>query len=81
MSTDTIADAVLAREDVARFLEGSHGLTSDAARTRVMAYLESETVGNRVLPILDAAIDELFDAATVEAHDVIVMLAPWNVSA
>jgi glycerol-3-phosphate O-acyltransferase len=36
----TIADAVLAREDVARFLEGSHGLTSDAARTRVMAYLD-----------------------------------------
>ena len=37
---DTIAEAVLAREDVARFLEGSHGLTSDTARTRVMAYLE-----------------------------------------
>ena len=40
MRTDTIADAVLAREDVARFLEGSHGLTSAAARTRVMAYLD-----------------------------------------
>jgi glycerol-3-phosphate O-acyltransferase len=40
MRPDTIAEAVLAREDVARFLEGSHGLTSDAARTRVMTYLE-----------------------------------------
>lgn len=40
MATDNIADAVLAREDVARFLEGTHGLTSDAARTRVMAYLD-----------------------------------------
>ncbi len=40
MATDTIAQAVLAREDVARFLEGSHGLTSDDARTRVMGYLD-----------------------------------------
>ncbi|HEX8028771.1 MAG TPA: 1-acyl-sn-glycerol-3-phosphate acyltransferase [Vicinamibacterales bacterium] len=40
MRPDTIADAVLAREDVARFLEGSHGLTSAAARTRVLAYLD-----------------------------------------
>ena len=40
MRPDTIAEAVLQREDVARFLEGSHGLTSDAARTRVMAYLD-----------------------------------------
>jgi glycerol-3-phosphate O-acyltransferase len=31
---------VLARADVARFIQGSHGLTSDAARTRVMTYLE-----------------------------------------
>src|SRR5688572_22173079 len=37
---DTIAEAVLAREDVARFLDGTHGLTSDAARTKVMTYLE-----------------------------------------
>jgi glycerol-3-phosphate O-acyltransferase len=36
----TIADAVLAREDVARFLEGSHGLSSAAARTKVLAYLD-----------------------------------------
>ena len=35
-----IAEAVLAREDVARFLEGSHGLTSAAARSKVMSYLE-----------------------------------------
>jgi glycerol-3-phosphate O-acyltransferase len=40
MRPDTIAEAVLAREDVTRFLEGSHGLTSDTARTRVMTYLE-----------------------------------------
>lgn len=40
MAADTIAQAVLAREDVARFLEGTHGLTSDDARTRVMGYLE-----------------------------------------
>jgi 1-acyl-sn-glycerol-3-phosphate acyltransferase len=40
MRPDTIAEAVLAREDVARFLEGSHGLSSTAARTKVMAYLE-----------------------------------------
>jgi glycerol-3-phosphate O-acyltransferase len=40
MPPDTIAEAVLAREDVARFLEGTHGLTSAAARTRVMAYLD-----------------------------------------
>ncbi len=40
MPPDTIADAVLAREDVARFLEGSHGLSSAAARTKVLAYLD-----------------------------------------
>jgi glycerol-3-phosphate O-acyltransferase len=40
MRSDTIAEAVLAREDVARFLEGSHGLSSDAARTKVLAYLD-----------------------------------------
>jgi glycerol-3-phosphate O-acyltransferase len=40
VATDTIAQAVLAREDVARFLEGSHGLSSDDARTRVLGYLD-----------------------------------------
>ena len=41
MATDpSIADAVLAREDVTRFLEGTHGLTSDDARKLVMGYLE-----------------------------------------
>lgn len=40
MRPDTIAEAVLAREDVARFLEGSHGVKGDAARTRVMQYLD-----------------------------------------
>jgi len=39
VATDTIAQAVLAREDVVRFLEGTHGLTSDDARSRVMGYL------------------------------------------
>ena len=40
MATVTIAQAVLAREDIARFLEGTHGLSSDDARTRVMGYLD-----------------------------------------
>ena len=37
---DDITEAVLARQEVARFLEGSHGLTSDVARTKVLAYLD-----------------------------------------
>ena len=40
MRPDTIAEAVLAREDVAKFIEGSHGVKGDAARTRVMEYLD-----------------------------------------
>lgn len=40
MATDTIAQAVLARAEIARFLEGTHGLTSDDARARVMGYLD-----------------------------------------
>ncbi len=40
MRPDTIAEAVLAREDVTRFLEGSHGLSSKEARTKVLAYLD-----------------------------------------
>jgi glycerol-3-phosphate O-acyltransferase len=41
VATDpSIADAVLAREDVTRFLEGTHGLTSGDARKLVMGYLE-----------------------------------------
>lgn len=40
MRPDTIAEAVLAREDVARFIQGSHGLSGDAARSRVLTYLE-----------------------------------------
>jgi glycerol-3-phosphate O-acyltransferase len=40
VAPDTIAQAVLAREDMARFLEGSPGLSSDDARTRVMGYLD-----------------------------------------
>lgn len=40
VATDTIAQAVLARAEIARFLEGTHGLTSDDARARVMGYLD-----------------------------------------
>ncbi len=40
VASDDIAEAVLARADVARFIEGGHGLSSDAARTRVMGYLD-----------------------------------------
>jgi glycerol-3-phosphate O-acyltransferase len=40
VAADDIAQAVLARADMTRFLEGSHGLASDTARTRVMEYLE-----------------------------------------
>src|SRR5918994_6958126 len=40
MRPDTITEAVLARADVTRFMEGSHGLSSAAARTKVLAYLE-----------------------------------------
>lgn len=40
MRPDTIAEAVLAREDVARFIEGSHGVKGDAARMRVLQYLD-----------------------------------------
>jgi glycerol-3-phosphate O-acyltransferase len=37
---DEITEAVLARQEVARYLEGSHGLTGVAARERVITYLE-----------------------------------------
>jgi glycerol-3-phosphate O-acyltransferase len=37
---DEITEAVLARHEVARYLEGSHGLTGDEARERVIAVLE-----------------------------------------
>jgi glycerol-3-phosphate O-acyltransferase len=37
---DELIAAVLAREEVARYLSGSHGLTGDAARERVITYLE-----------------------------------------
>jgi glycerol-3-phosphate O-acyltransferase len=40
MRADTIAEAVLAREDVAKFIEGSHGVKGDAARMRVLQYLD-----------------------------------------
>jgi glycerol-3-phosphate O-acyltransferase len=40
MRPETIAKAVLAREDVTRFLEGSHGVKGDAARTKVLQYLD-----------------------------------------
>lgn len=37
---DDITTAVLSREEVTRFLEGSHGLHGSAARDRVIGYLE-----------------------------------------
>jgi glycerol-3-phosphate O-acyltransferase len=39
-SMDDITEAVLSRDEVARFLAGSHGLTGDAARARILEYLE-----------------------------------------
>jgi glycerol-3-phosphate O-acyltransferase len=38
--TDELTAAVLAHEEVARYLAGSHGLTGEQARQRVMTYLE-----------------------------------------
>jgi glycerol-3-phosphate O-acyltransferase len=37
---DDITEAVLARHEVARYLAGSHGLSGEAARERVIGYLE-----------------------------------------
>jgi glycerol-3-phosphate O-acyltransferase len=37
---DDITEAVLAHTEVARYLEGSHGLTGSEARERVMGYIE-----------------------------------------
>jgi glycerol-3-phosphate O-acyltransferase len=37
---DEITEAVLSREEIARYLEGSHGERGDAARDRIRAYLE-----------------------------------------
>jgi glycerol-3-phosphate O-acyltransferase len=37
---DELTAAILAHEEVARYLSGSHGLTGNAARERVISYLE-----------------------------------------
>ena len=37
---DDITEAVLNRDEVARFLEGGHGLSGDQARARILEYLE-----------------------------------------
>lgn len=37
---DELTEAVLAREEVARYLSGSHGPSGDAARDRVITYLD-----------------------------------------
>jgi glycerol-3-phosphate O-acyltransferase len=37
---DDITEAVLARQEVARYLEGSHGPSGEAARERVIGYLD-----------------------------------------
>lgn len=39
MTTDEIAQAVFARPEVARYLEGSHGVCGDKARAKVEGYL------------------------------------------
>ncbi len=39
MTTDEIAQAVFARAEVARYLEGSHGVSGDEARAKVEGYL------------------------------------------
>jgi glycerol-3-phosphate O-acyltransferase len=38
--TDELTQAVFARDEVARYLEGSHGLSGDEARARVEGYLD-----------------------------------------
>jgi len=38
--TDEITQAVFARDEVAKYIEGSHGLRGDEARARVEAYLD-----------------------------------------
>lgn len=38
--TDEITQAVFAREEVARYIDGSHGLRGDEARARVESYLD-----------------------------------------
>ncbi|MEZ5293458.1 MAG: 1-acyl-sn-glycerol-3-phosphate acyltransferase [Vicinamibacterales bacterium] len=38
--SDAIAEAVFAREEVAKYLEGSHGVTGSEARARVTSYLD-----------------------------------------
>jgi glycerol-3-phosphate O-acyltransferase len=40
MTTDTIAQAVFARDEVAKYLAGSHGIHGEAARAKVEGYLE-----------------------------------------
>lgn len=37
---DDITQAVLSRDEVARYMAGSHGLTADEARARILLYLE-----------------------------------------
>lgn len=38
--TDEVTAAVLARDEVARYLAGSHGLSADDARARIIGYLD-----------------------------------------
>ncbi len=40
MTTDTIAQAVFARDEVAKYLAGSHGIHGEEARAKVEGYLE-----------------------------------------
>ena len=40
--TDPVVRAVFARDEVARYLAGSHGVSGDEARAKVEAYLDDE---------------------------------------
>ena len=42
---------------------------------RVVADLEPQALGHRLLPFFDAAVHELFHAAAVDADDMVVMSA------
>ena len=42
---------------------------------RVIADLEAQALGDRVLPLLDAPVHELFHFAAVHTHDMVVMCA------